>query len=418
MRLTKVEIEAFRAYNVRADFDCSADAVILVGSNGFGKTSFFDALAWCLFGEIRRLRGSRDAVGDDYVANRFASGGTPQVTLHFSDGARTASVTRRGGQLSIVDAGEEVRGRSAKQWIADLIRGVNLPRAATFEDAERVFTRCYLLGQEQMAAFLRETNPRERFDALSSLLGVDLVRSFYGHEQTVADQIQAEADGVRSELLRLNNRLEAVRIERERLAGGADMSRRIGLERIRSQLAALSNEAREALRAEAQEPAADTARGVAVSAEDLVARLKASTETTARRIDESRWLEDEWPRLAEMTSRLRDIAKERQGAEDSLAAQVDLVRANSEELKTLRRTLRGAEGRITQLKQDQDEFNSFLLLAKSHVAGDRCPVCEQGIDPVRVVRRLEERLRQMPEEMRQLSQHREALRREEPCLSG
>lgn len=43
-RLQRVVVEGFRAYGTRTEFDCSGDVVALVGSNGWGKTSFFDAI--------------------------------------------------------------------------------------------------------------------------------------------------------------------------------------------------------------------------------------------------------------------------------------------------------------------------------------------------------------------------------------
>ncbi|CAG0961308.1 MAG: AAA family ATPase [Rhizobiaceae bacterium] len=60
---------------------------LLVGTNGLGKSSFFDGIEWCLTGRIRRFQ---DYVGrlseSDYLTRRDAKPGTHRVSLTFSEG--------------------------------------------------------------------------------------------------------------------------------------------------------------------------------------------------------------------------------------------------------------------------------------------------------------------------------------------
>jgi len=55
MRLVSVEISGFRGFPQQREFDLDADAIVLVGSNGNGKTSLCDAILWALTGSIPRL---------------------------------------------------------------------------------------------------------------------------------------------------------------------------------------------------------------------------------------------------------------------------------------------------------------------------------------------------------------------------
>lgn len=60
---------------------------LLVGTNGLGKSSFFDAIEWCLTGTIRRFQeyvGRRKE--SDYLTRRDAEPGTHRVSLIFSEG--------------------------------------------------------------------------------------------------------------------------------------------------------------------------------------------------------------------------------------------------------------------------------------------------------------------------------------------
>ncbi|MDA4081889.1 MULTISPECIES: AAA family ATPase [Bacillus] len=57
IRLLRVEISGFRGYDRKVVYNFPRiDSVFLLsGSNGYGKTSFFDAIEWCFTGEVQRL---------------------------------------------------------------------------------------------------------------------------------------------------------------------------------------------------------------------------------------------------------------------------------------------------------------------------------------------------------------------------
>lgn len=55
IRLKKIIINNFRAYQGRHEFDLDADLIVLFGPNGFGKTSFFDAIDFACTGGVTRL---------------------------------------------------------------------------------------------------------------------------------------------------------------------------------------------------------------------------------------------------------------------------------------------------------------------------------------------------------------------------
>jgi len=102
MKLDSVKIKNFRGYgkNVATSngyfcFDglAKADFVILNGLNGFGKTSFFDAIEWGLTGSIKRLErlqessGQVDVRNSSYLLNTSCRHDDPiSVILKFDNG--------------------------------------------------------------------------------------------------------------------------------------------------------------------------------------------------------------------------------------------------------------------------------------------------------------------------------------------
>ena len=55
MRIKSVDISGFRAFSGDHRFDLDGDIVLVIGVNGQGKTSLFDAIHWAITGEIFRI---------------------------------------------------------------------------------------------------------------------------------------------------------------------------------------------------------------------------------------------------------------------------------------------------------------------------------------------------------------------------
>lgn len=96
--LSKVRIKDFRTFG---HFDISLPSgpglTLITGTNGLGKSSFFDAIEWGLTGKIRRFeRYNKNIDEDRYLPRRGAPVGSHHVELSFSDG----STFERGAAIS------------------------------------------------------------------------------------------------------------------------------------------------------------------------------------------------------------------------------------------------------------------------------------------------------------------------------
>ena len=85
VRLKELEIRNFRAYRKIERFDLDADLILLYGPNGFGKTSFFDAVDFAATGDIGRLHLDRSEQRFVKAAKHLDAGAEPSsVTLKFA----------------------------------------------------------------------------------------------------------------------------------------------------------------------------------------------------------------------------------------------------------------------------------------------------------------------------------------------
>jgi len=146
-RIRNVEIEAFRAYKKRQEFDVDADVVVFYGPNGLGKTSFFDALDYVCTGRIGRLCRRRISQNDfmDRARHLGSSVSEGYVSIQVSQGATVCSVRR-----SVADWGTALIGNdkydraSALQFLTSSHWESKKSR---IENLERLFRATHLFGQ-------------------------------------------------------------------------------------------------------------------------------------------------------------------------------------------------------------------------------------------------------------------------------
>jgi len=178
MKLTRAEFSHFRILdNVKAEFETGKTNIFFVnGFNGRGKTSFQDALYWCLY----------DRAPDDGLANKSAlrnANGlvvTVSVTLEFKldDEAfesveirRVAEVTEEGRKQRIINSRLVVLGRNPGE------SSFTEPIANEIEWLHKRFApglqQFFLFDGESLERFFVNTTKEKIRDAVREIAGVE-----------------------------------------------------------------------------------------------------------------------------------------------------------------------------------------------------------------------------------------------------
>ena len=179
LRLCRMTISGFRGFGREQEF-LFGPTNIFGGPNGFGKTSIFDAIQWCLFGRVIRLSGTRDFIRAGDVYRNLFVGGTPSVSLEFRTASGEIAHRRRsGGQCS-----SQIDGKSSSD--RTFLDHIGMPA----RDPEAVFLRNHMLQQETIDQFLRDLNPRERYDSMLYLLADETPRALLEALKILTDQCQ------------------------------------------------------------------------------------------------------------------------------------------------------------------------------------------------------------------------------------
>lgn len=158
--LSRIAIQDFRTFGDFAiDIPAAPGLVLLTGTNGLGKSSFFDAIEWGLTNKIRRFepyinKGRKKLVEKDYLTRRGAAPGSHSVALTFSDGD---VVERRA-----------TGGTAMRDIVAQLAR----PDRRTINDLGTYLALTHFLGQAAQQRFTSR-DPQDQWQALKGPSGID-----------------------------------------------------------------------------------------------------------------------------------------------------------------------------------------------------------------------------------------------------
>ncbi len=207
LRIKKVRIKNFRGYGENPDSDdkyyefdnLNKNMVLFSGHNGFGKTSFFDAIEWCLMDDINRLKRLVEVYGvtglkDKHYLKFFSKGDSLNkrnereidVELTFDDG----TVIKRTSRC------DTLKLSNSHNYSSSLfINSSEIKEDENSNSCEKAMSRLLLgndnfvllsnllksnfLGQETINEFLRKDDPKTRKSTLMKLLSYDDIEEIY-----------------------------------------------------------------------------------------------------------------------------------------------------------------------------------------------------------------------------------------------
>lgn len=203
MKIKKVEIEGFRAYKFKKDgtFDFTTDGeqpsnfVVIYAPNGFGKSSFYDAVEWALTDNLERYTGDHNKKN-----NAIAARSTKQLRVAQKI-IRNKEVPDEIATQVAVSTTVNTFTRVLKKTRSDstdlILGGAKSKKGEDVEIYKRI-----ILSQDAIDRFLREAKPQERYE---------LFMRFFGGE---AEDLRQEMTALLSEN---KLQLDSLKSERENI---------------------------------------------------------------------------------------------------------------------------------------------------------------------------------------------------------
>lgn len=380
MRIAGITITGFGGVSGEVAIDLDADVVIVVGANGYGKTTICNAISWAISGRSPSAQGPR---------NLYSKSGTTMVELRTDFNGADVLITRSlenpdetnpkklRAPLRVRTADAAFRGADAEVWLRQHLAGTD--SREEFDALAQSFVDSIYLRQESLREFLTGREDTERFDAVASMVGAGRLREFADELQShkrawvrAVNQSDSALEGDRAKLEDLSTSLSVIEAEISRANAGEATSR---WQVWRNAIVALG--------IEGTEGAGDWERS-----EQNLSSLRGSLnrERSAIEQNEASMLSAQ----AELRVPLPDIP-----GDEALAALSDEVTRLSEqkdtldsEVQALRATVEQADSVLRQAGSLREDLANMATILLRHVA-DNCAACGQEVDQHEYRARLE-----------------------------
>nr|WP_321270247.1 AAA family ATPase [uncultured Tolumonas sp.] len=205
MKIKKVEIEGFRAYKYKEDgtFDFTNEGgdpsnfVVIYAPNGFGKSSFYDAVEWAFTDNLERYTSSHSKKNNELAAKGTKLNQVPQKILRNKEVLDDVPT-----HVSVITTTKKFERtlKKTKSNSSDL----TFNTAKKSEDVE-VYKRI-ILSQDAIDRFLREAKPQERYDLFMVFFGggAETLRQeltlLINENKSKIDALVAERSNIESQL--------------------------------------------------------------------------------------------------------------------------------------------------------------------------------------------------------------------------
>lgn len=181
-RLEQVTIRNFRNFQGEHKFDFTKDITIFLGDNGNGKSSIFDAIQWCILGEIDRINEKRSESLKYILINNDSD--DCFVEILFSNKLKLKRSVSRNSNITVScqdGSGKVVRGEENVRHCLNKAFGNVQNRNFDFQEA----LKSSLLAQDQVLNFIASDTPTQRYNVLSSILGMEEITNIKQNLETV-----------------------------------------------------------------------------------------------------------------------------------------------------------------------------------------------------------------------------------------
>lgn len=182
-KIQKVRIDHFRGYKDEIAFDLTegSDLTILQGPNGYGKTSFFDAIEWAFTGRLLRYEDPDEDKYNCNIINFQPFEKRASVTIEFGNGDSKYILCRKSTRdyadygpdktlvtISGSNITSELKGKDVDDFLNNILISYQYKNDICFKDA---FNRYNILTQDKMKNFIQGMKGTDRYAAINTLIG-------------------------------------------------------------------------------------------------------------------------------------------------------------------------------------------------------------------------------------------------------
>lgn len=228
MKIKKVIIENFRNYIGKHEFILDKRITILHGDNGYGKSTFFDAIEWCLTNSISRfsknetdgskLESFKNDIVTQYVDTENINCRVSieleefVLTREFSFnngefGNTQAKITDLNNKILLDDDSNEI---NTLQRVENFLKsGLNSTVSLSKTSIGQLFKQTYILSQEQVTEFISSDNPEKRFRSLANIMGFQPMLNLADNTRKIIKELDKKHKETEDDIELINNSIKS-----------------------------------------------------------------------------------------------------------------------------------------------------------------------------------------------------------------
>lgn len=194
-------------------FDLTKQITILHGNNGFGKSSFFDAIEWCITNNIDRYNGTDTEIKRDII-NRNCDLNNLKVSVEIEFGGN--KLTR---SFKVKD--EEIKNTQVVLTTEEgVYRGQeNVERFLkkdNFKDVDfdkfvygQLIKQTYILSQDQVTDFVNSEDANGRYRALANIMGLKSMLNETDNAKKILTALKAKEKEIEIDIEKHNSAIQS-----------------------------------------------------------------------------------------------------------------------------------------------------------------------------------------------------------------
>lgn len=211
-KIRKIEINDFRGFDGLQTFEFDdAELIVFLGMNGFGKTSIFDAVEWCLTGHLGRYERYLEAgrkqdftKEKEILRNKYSSNPNTHVKVYLSNEKKF------GRRVAIGDSSSDYNTGSIIDGFEYGVKSIsNQEMDPTL--IHNYFSATHILSQETINHFVTSKKPEDRYRALSVNFGTSLYDPFGDNAQNLLTTFRDQEDKLKIRYIEHNKHLTDLR---------------------------------------------------------------------------------------------------------------------------------------------------------------------------------------------------------------
>lgn len=213
-KLRIVEIEAFRAYEKLQTFDFQqqdgniANLIVIYAPNGYGKTSFFDAIEWAITGEIARFKST--------IAIK------QEVSLGEGLILKNRNSVIDSGRVKLIDENNNcfevktkvLKGKMKNDYKVGDISPIPEPLIGLLNE-KASFCTTNLLAHDKITSFLQNSKAEDKTKALQPFWDTDKYADILDQVVELADEISKTQKALKEKLHTQDRELKEYKFEKE-----------------------------------------------------------------------------------------------------------------------------------------------------------------------------------------------------------